>query len=172
MLHCFSSKLALRALAISALLCLVIFVVFGRSSAAVSGDVTPGPTSRLTVETSAGTFIYDVEIAATEAERERGLMYRSSMEANHGMLFDMGVTAPATFWMHDTFIPLDIIFIAANGRVVSIADEAQPKSDKYIKSAAPVRFVLELNAKRARLMHLKIGDTIRTAVIDQVAGKS
>ena len=169
MSHCFSPKLALRSFAVAAVLCLVIAAALGRATSAGVGEQA---TSQLTLETSAGSYAFNVEIAATNAERQRGLMYRTSMDGNHGMLFDMGRTALATFWMRNTFLPLDIIFIGDNGRVVSIAAEAEPKSDKLISSVAPVRFVLELNAKKARLMHLKIGDTVRNALIDAVAGRT
>jgi uncharacterized protein len=169
MLHSHSSKLALRALAVSVLLCLGIFAIFGRSTAADSGFIE-GPTTVLTVETAAGSFHYDVELAVSEAERERGLMNRRTMAEDHGMLFDMGRTAPAVFWMHDTLISLDIIFIDADGRVVTIAGEAKPRSDKFIESGADVRYVLELNAGRAKAMRLEAGDVVRAACIASAVG--
>jgi uncharacterized membrane protein (UPF0127 family) len=167
MLHCFSSKLALRALVLSILLAVAIVMLFARSNAA---DGAVGPTQPLTIETSAGRFTYKVEVAATEAERERGLMFRRSMPEDHGMLFDMGRTAPATFWMHHTPMSLDIIFIGADGKVVSVAPSATPNSDAMIGSGAPVRFVLELNAERAAAMKLKAGDAIRSDRIAAAGG--
>ncbi|MBI3438225.1 MAG: DUF192 domain-containing protein [Proteobacteria bacterium] len=102
-----------------------------------------------------------LEIADNDAEREQGLMYRRSMAADHGMLFIFDPPSPEGFWMHNTFLPLDIIFIGADGRIVNIAADATPFSDDNIPSAGPVRGVLELNAGRAAALGILPGDRVR-----------
>lgn len=153
-----------------ALVLVTAVVVFLSDHGSLAGTrVETGPLSRLTIETATGVYPFDVEVADTDASRERGLMYRRSMPGDRGMLFDMGVTRETAFWMHNTYIPLDIIFIAADGRVVSIAANAHPQSDKLIRSGAPVRFVLELNARQAARMDLAVGDHVRHSLIDAIA---
>lgn len=145
-----------------------LFVGTGYLCEAGAPVVEEGPLSPLTIETATGVYPYRVEVADTEAARELGLMFRSSMAGDHGMLFDMGRSRETTFWMRNTLIPLDIIFIGANGRVVSIAANARPMSDRLIASGPPARFVLELNARQARHIGLKVGDRIRHPLIDRL----
>ncbi|WP_237153432.1 DUF192 domain-containing protein [Oryzibacter oryziterrae] len=168
----FSWRLVLRAL-IAALV--VAFVVFRLAPGESRADSMPvpveGPTSVLSIATETGVYPYNVEVADTEKTRELGLMYRREMPRDHGMLFDMKRTGEATFWMHDTLISLDIVFIGEDGRVVSIAPDARPRSDSLIPSGPPVRFVLELNADQARYIKLKVGDRISHPVIDRIARK-
>lgn len=127
--------------------------------------VTPGPTEELSVETATGVYPFQVEIADTPGERAQGLMYRRELPADGGMLFVMGSTAQATFWMHETYISLDIVFIRADGIVDSIAPEAKPLSDALVPSAGPVDFVLELAAGTAARIGLKPGDKVRHPAI-------
>ena len=154
-----------------------LLLAIGASCAQQEAPVRDGvphqlETEQLTIDTANGPVRFTVEIADNDEERNRGLMFRESLADDRGMLFHFQEPEMASFWMRNTVISLDIIFIGDNGRVVSIAAEAEPKSDKLISSVAPVRFVLELNAKKARLMHLKIGDTVRNALIDAVAGRT
>jgi uncharacterized membrane protein (UPF0127 family) len=92
------------------------------------------------------------------------------MAPDHGMLFDMGETRPAGFWMRNTLVSLDIIFIGADGRVRTIATDAVPLSEDVIESGVPIRFVLELVAGTARRIGLEPGDTVRHPRIAAVAG--
>ncbi|MFZ2029739.1 MAG: DUF192 domain-containing protein [Vitreimonas sp.] len=126
-----------------------------------AGHLGPLPMEDLSVETQGGVQRFHVEIADNDAEREQGLMYRRSMSADHGMLFIFDPPSPQSFWMHNTFLPLDIIFIGADGRILNIAANATPFSDDNIPSAGPVRGVLELNAGRAAALGILPGDRVR-----------
>jgi len=102
-----------------------------------------------------------VEIAADDATREHGLMDRTSMPADHGMLFVFPDSQPRTFWMKNTLIPLDMLFFDADRRLVSIQANAQPckaASCALFPSNAPARYVLELNAGTAAKLGVHEGD--------------
>jgi len=106
---------------------------------------------------------FTVEIAATPAEQEHGLMDRTSMPADHGMLFVFPDSQPRTFWMKNTLIPLDMLFFDANRRLVAIQADAQPcKADpcRVYPSNEPARYVLELNAGAAAKLGARKGDLI------------
>lgn len=88
----------------------------------------------------------DIEIADDDARREQGLMYRPSMEDRNGMLFLFDEEEPQSFWMKNTIIPLDIIYVNAQKEIVHIAQNTQPYSEKAIPSGAPAQYVIEVNA--------------------------
>ncbi len=88
----------------------------------------------------------DIYIAATDAQRSRGLMHVRSLPESTGMLFLYDYDARLSMWMKNTFIPLDILFVRADGTVSSIAYDTEPQSLKSIAALEPVRYVLELNA--------------------------
>ena len=115
----------------------------------------------LQIVTAAGTHDFQVEIARDEASRARGLMDRRFMPADHGMLFEFDLDAPTAFWMKDTYIPLDMIFISRAGVVTNIAANAEPLSERAIPSGPPCMAVLELNGGAAARIGLKIGDKVR-----------
>jgi uncharacterized protein len=115
----------------------------------------------LTIETSTGRHVFQVEVAADDASRERGLMDRRYMAADHGMLFEFDRDAPVAFWMKNTYIPLDMIFIASSGVVTHVAANAEPLSERIIPSGGPCVAVLELNGGTAASIGLKVGDKIR-----------
>lgn len=102
----------------------------------------------------------DIEIAETDAEREQGLMYRQSMEGNQGMLFIFDKEKPQSFWMKNTYIPLDIMFIDKDFRIVDQYLGAEPKSTKSIKSRRAATYVLEVNAGFCRAYNIGPGMTI------------
>lgn len=107
--------------------------------------------------------LFAVEIAITPAEQEHGLMDRTSMAADHGMLFVFPDSQPRTFWMKNTLIPLDMLFFDANRHLVAIQAEAQPcKADpcQLYPSNTPARYVLELNAGTAAKLGAREGDVI------------
>jgi len=131
-------------------------VLFVCATVALAAETTP-----LSIETQSGRHAFQVEMAVTPAERGRGLMYRQSMAPDAGMLFDFGVDDEASMWMQNTFIPLDMIFIRADGTVHRIAADTTPFSTEIISSRGPVRAVLELNAGKAREIGLRAGDTVR-----------
>ena len=129
--------------------------------ALAAGASADGALQNLEIVTSTGAHRYEVEIADTDASREHGLMDRRKMAADHGMLFEFPSRSPVTFWMKDTYISLDMIFIDADGTVRRIAERAKPMSEDLIPSEASVTGVLELNAGQAAAIRLKPGDKVR-----------
>jgi uncharacterized membrane protein (UPF0127 family) len=115
----------------------------------------------LTVVTDSGAHDFVVEIAKDEMSRERGLMFRRFMAGDHGMLFEFESEDPQSFWMKNTYIPLDIIFIDRSGRVIRVAANAEPLSERTIPSGGPCIAVLELNGGVAADIGLKIGDQVK-----------
>lgn len=120
----------------------------------------PGPMDKVDLVTATGVHRVTVEIVADDAARAEGLMFRQSMADDHGMLFDFKRDQPAAFWMKNTYIPLDMVFIRADGTVVNIAENTVPMSEASVPSKAPVRFVLEVNAGITRKLGLKAGDRV------------
>lgn len=114
----------------------------------------------LQVVTHHGTRRFEVEVADTDATREHGLMYRKSLAPNRGMLFDFKVAQPVAFWMKNTLIPLDMLFIASDGRVISIARNATPMSETPIPSEGAVLGVLEIRGGRAAEIDVEPGDRV------------
>lgn len=88
----------------------------------------------------------DIEIAESPAEQQQGLMYRSFMRNDNGMLFIFERDEPRAFWMHNTIIPLDIIYVNSKMEIVSIAQDTQPYSDESIRSTGPAMYVIEVNS--------------------------
>jgi uncharacterized membrane protein (UPF0127 family) len=132
------------------------FVVFLAGAAGV-----PTRGAELEIATSAGRHAFQVEIADNDASRERGLMDRRYMASDHGMLFEFMSDAPTSFWMKNTYIPLDMIFIARSGVVTRIVANAEPLSERVIPSGGPCAAVLELNGGTAASIGLKVGDKVR-----------
>ncbi len=114
---------------------------------------------KLSVRTKAGSVAFTVEIADNDAERAQGLMNRESLAADRGMLFDFETSRHVHMWMRNTLIPLDMVFIDAKGRIISIAG-ARPLSDRQISSGGEILAVLELNAGTARARGIKVGDFV------------
>jgi uncharacterized membrane protein (UPF0127 family) len=115
----------------------------------------------LSVVTGTGTYQFLVEVMRTEAQRERGLMFRRHLPQDRGMLFDFGAERPVAMWMKNTYLPLDMIFIAKSGKVVALAQNAEPMSERIIPSGVPVSSVLEVNGGTAAKIGLKVGDLVR-----------
>jgi len=122
----------------------------------VSGlDVIP-----LTVTTTDGPHRFMVEVARTDAEQQQGLMFRREMGADEGMIFPRNPPRMASFWMKNTVLSLDIIFIGPDGRVINVAAGAVPYSLDPVPSDAPAAAVLELNAGRAAELGIGPGTLI------------
>jgi len=115
----------------------------------------------LGIFTSRDTHRFLVEVMRTDAERAKGLMFRQSMPHDQGMLFDFKIDAPVSMWMKNTYIPLDMLFIAADGTITRIEKRTEPHSERTISSGGPVRAVLELNGGTADRLGLKPGDRVR-----------
>jgi hypothetical protein len=103
----------------------------------------------------------DVEIAEEPTEKQLGLMFRTELPQGTGMLFPYGNPREITMWMHNTYIPLDMVFIRADGTVHRIEERAEPLSDRIISSQGPVAAVLELPGGEAKRVGLKAGDRVR-----------
>lgn len=119
------------------------------------------------ITTATGEHDFQVEIADTPKTRARGLMFRKSMPADHGMLFDFQAERPVSMWMKNTYIPLDMVFIGRDGRVVGVAVDTEPLSERIITSPEPAYAVLELNAGAARRISLAPGDRVRHRMFGQ-----
>ncbi len=104
---------------------------------------------------------FRVELAATPEQQEKGLMFRTAMAPDEGMIFPMSNGQPATFWMKNTVIPLDIIFIDLNGRISNIAANARPYDETQLPSVGVVSGVLELNGGRAAQLGIGPGDAVK-----------
>ena len=115
---------------------------------------------KLTIETKNGPVDFNIELAMTPAERAKGLMYRTELAPTSGMLFDFGVDQPVYMWMKNTYIPLDMVFIRADGRIARIAENTTPLSTATIESGGPVRAVLELAGGTARARGIVAGDKV------------
>lgn len=119
-------------------------------------------TETLTIAASAGAARFDVEIADTDEERRIGLMYRTSLPENGGMLFDFSrENSVQSMWMKNTLIPLDMAFIAKDGRIVRIEAMTTPRSLQSISSGEPVAAVLEVKGGRLEALGVKPGDIVR-----------
>lgn len=113
----------------------------------------------LTVVTASGRHDFRVEVAASPAEQQKGLMFRTAMGPNEGMIFPNSPPQMRSFWMQNTVIPLDIIYIGPDRRVLNIV-HGEPYSTQSLPSAGPVINVLELNAGRAAELGIVPGDRV------------
>jgi len=116
----------------------------------------------LIIEITGSQYRFEVEVADTEEERARGLMFRESLPENEGMLFLYPEPRPVSFWMKNTYIPLDMLFIGSDGLVAAIAEQTQPLSETTIPSTVPVKAVLEINGGLAQTLGIKIGARVRS----------
>jgi len=123
--------------------------------------------NRATIITANGPVSFNVELATTESQRARGLMFRQQLADDAGMLFDFGTERKVAFWMRNTFIPLDMIFIAADGTIKSIHANARPQDSTAIPSGYPVRFVLEIPGGRAAAAGIKVGDKLQHPLVEK-----
>ena len=116
--------------------------------------------SRLVLHSASGDYTFHVSIADTDAARAQGLMFVTELADDEGMLFDFKQERPVSFWMRNTFIPLDMVFVGADGVVKTIHVNARPHDVTSIPSEVPVQFVLEIPGGRSVEIGLKPGDTM------------
>ncbi|WP_136163096.1 DUF192 domain-containing protein [Sphingomonas flavalba] len=144
-------------------------VAVALSPLSLAGCDGPAPTDTsatpaveaLTVTTTGGAVRhFVVEIARTPDEQARGLMFRTVLPADHGMLFPMAPPRPASFWMKDTPLSLDIVFIRPDRTIAAIAADAVPYSLEPIESGEPVAAVLEISGGRAAALGIAVGDHV------------
>jgi uncharacterized protein len=133
----------------------VLFVVLFAAAPARSA-----PLQTLEIASESGVHSFAVEMATTEAEREKGLMFRKELPEGRGMLFDFHREQEVGFWMQNTYIPLDMIFIQGDGRILRIEENTTPFSTKVIPSNGPVRAVLEVIGGTAEKLGIAPGDRV------------
>ena len=114
----------------------------------------------LEIVTKSGVQVFSVEMATTEEEKTTGLMYRKQLADGKGMLFDFSPEQQVSMWMKNTYIPLDMIFIRADGRILRIAENTEPMSTKIIPSGGLAKGVLEVPAGTAQKYGIRPGDRV------------
>ena len=125
------------------------------------------PKEKLTIVTKDGVrHDFNVEMALSPEQQITGLMFRPSVPADGGMLFDWGAERVSQMWMRNTVAPLDMIFIGADGRVRAIAENTVPYSEAVISSRVPVRATLELAAGTARRLNIEVGDKVEQRLFE------
>jgi uncharacterized protein len=128
------------------------------ASARAAGEAT------LEIVSKTGVHAFAVELATNDDERSRGLMFRKELPEGRGMLFDFERDQPVAFWMRNTYVSLDMIFIRGDGRILRIAENTEPLSERLIPSGGPVRAVLEVIAGTARKLGIAPGDRVESPI--------
>ena len=146
--------------ATAVLACLLLRPVF----AATDKGEDKLPVTSIVIDSAHGPVRFQAEVAADPASQEKGLMFRKSLPPNAGMLFDFHTPDFQTFWMKNTVIPLDMIFIRADGTISSIAPNTTPQSETPIPSYEPVRAVLEINGGRSAQLGIEPGERVHNAI--------
>ena len=125
-------------------------------------DATPSGLTQvpLTIQSATGLHRFTVEVVRTPEEQARGLMYRRSLAGERGMVFPYDPPREVAFWMKNTYIPLDIIFIRADGRIARIAASTTPLSLDPVFSLEPISTVLEIRGGRAAELGIRQGDLV------------
>ena len=143
---------------------MVAFIPVSGGAALASAAYEPARIE-LTIQSAGGAHLFRVEVARTFPEQARGLMFRTDIPADGGMLFSPypalgGPPREASFWMENTPSPLDIFFIRPNGTIAKIAANAEPYSQERLLSGEPVNAVLEINGGRAAALGIAVGDKV------------
>jgi uncharacterized protein len=123
------------------------------------------PKSQLAIERRNGRDTFQIWLAETSAQQEQGLMWIRQLPADYGMLFVLGEPRPMTMWMKNTYIPLDMLFLARNGRITHIVAKTTPLSEAIISSNGEVAGVLELAAGETERRGIKVGDRVIHAAL-------
>jgi uncharacterized protein len=150
---------------------LLAFALLAAGAIGADGALAALKRTSLTIDTASATQHFTVDLAVSAEDQARGLMFRRSLPRDAGMLFDFGTTRPAEFWMKNTLIPLDMLFIAADGHVADIHERAVPLSEATIGSKVPVRAVLEVNGGTVARLGIKEGDLVHHPIFGTAAGE-
>ena len=148
---------------------LMTFLVMSCSQ---ESEVKPKPTTPLSIITSAGEAKFNVEVAMTNKDLEVGLMHRKTLATNSGMIFNIYPVRPTAMWMKNTLVPLDIIFVDADGTISMIFENAVPNSEELLISREPVRAVIELNAGQVEKNKIVIGDKVTHSILNNMVNLS
>lgn len=133
----------------------IVALLAATVTGALAAEVQP-----LEIVTKSGVHVFSVEVAKTDQERATGLMYRKELPEGRGMLFDFSPEQPVSMWMKNTFISLDMIFIRSDGRILRIAENTEPHSEKIISSGGLAKGVLEVIGGTARKYGIQAGDRV------------
>lgn len=126
---------------------------------------------RLAIVTASGArHNFRIEIAADDDKRAEGLMYRAKLDPDYGMLFDFKREQTVYFWMKNTYVSLDMIFVRADGTIAKIAENTTPLSEATVPSEFPVRFVFEVMAGTTKRLGVKAGDKLVHPLMKPTAG--
>ena len=136
----------------------VVLALLALTARAAAFETLPAQT--IEVETKKGPHRFTVEVAADSASQARGLMFRKSMDPDAGMIFVFSQSEFVSFWMKNTFLPLDMLFVKSDGTISSIQADAVPFSETSISSIEPVLAVIEINAGRAKALDIEPGDKV------------
>lgn len=141
-------------------LALVILSVFTLSGLSACAAPYAGDQTVLTIETAQGPRVFNIEIARFPEEQKQGLMNRKSLPADSGMLFLFADEVQRAFWMKNTLIPLDMLFIAKDGEIHHIHHNAKPLDETRITSERPAMAVLEINGGLSESLGITQGDKV------------
>ena len=150
---------------IKRLACALLVVITGASLVVSPPTARSAEQQTLEIASKTGVHLFAIEIAVTDEERARGLMYRRSVPDSYGMLFDFKRDQEVTMWMRNTYVSLDMIFIQSDGRIRRIAENTETESDKIISSGGPVRAVLEVVGGTAKKLGIEPGDRVASPVL-------
>jgi uncharacterized membrane protein (UPF0127 family) len=131
-----------------------------------AGSVWSAGQQTLEIASKSGVHVFSVELADNDAERAKGLMYRKELPEGQGMLFDFHREQDVSFWMQNTYIPLDMIFIRGDGHILRIAENTEPLSTRLVPSGGPVRAVLEIIGGSARKLGIAPGDRVASPIFN------
>ena len=147
------------------LVCTIFAIAAAAYLIALLPAVRAAERQTLEIASKTGVHVFAVELAVTDDERQRGLMFRRSVPESTGMLFDFKRDQEVTMWMKDTYVSLDMIFIQSDGRIRRIEENTETESLKIIPSGGPVRAVLEVAAGTARKLGIERGDRVASPIL-------
>jgi hypothetical protein len=130
----------------------------------LSGRATAAGEQTIEIASKTGVHVFSVEVADNDADRAKGLMYRKELPEGRGMLFDFHRDQDVSFWMQNTYIPLDMIFIRGDGRILRIEENTEPLSTRLIPSRGAVRAVLEVIGGTSRKLGIAPGDRVASPI--------
>ena len=133
-----------------------------------NSEPEPKPTTPLMIKTSNGDIRFMVEVANTPEDLKTGLMYRTNLGFNSGMIFNIYPVRPMAMWMKNTKIPLDMLFIGPDASIIMIKENAEPMSEAHIICKEPVRAVIEINAGQVKRHNIKIGDKVTHMLLNSM----
>lgn len=143
-----------------ATLAAIVFGLIALMMASIAPALAQSAQDRLEIVSATGRHAFRVEVADTEEKRAEGLMYRTKMDPDYGMLFDFKREQNVYFWMKNTYVSLDMIFVRSDGTIAHIAEDTVPLSEATVPSRSPVRFVFEVVAGTTKRLGIKPGDRV------------